>query len=67
MTWLLVATVCIVTEPGTVKCDTQAMRPVVGRYECFEVVKPFHAFLEAQTAWLKPVYLFVGCKLGQLS
>ena len=66
--WLLVATICIVADPVTVNCATEAVKIERTRSDCTVLLLPMEAYLRGllDEAKIEPVFLNVACKSGDV-
>ena len=66
MNILLVATICLQTDPVTLDCRTEVMRMERTPIACLMMMEPVHAFLQEQTAGLPVAFLAMACKSGTM-
>ncbi|WP_226783318.1 hypothetical protein [Oceaniglobus trochenteri] len=64
---ILTATICLLSDPVTVDCRTEAMRIETDPRECLALVAPVEAMLVEQAGDLPVIYVKAACKLGVLS
>ena len=63
---ILAATVCILVDPLTVRCETMALRIEHDRAACVQMIAPTEVMLAEHAAGLTVVYLKALCKRGTM-
>ena len=61
---LMIATVCLMSDPVTLDCRTEVMRIEKTPIACLMLVQPMVDFLTEQAAGMPGVQVLVGCKAG---
>lgn len=61
---LMIATVCLLSDPVTLDCRTEVMRIEKTPIACLMLVEPMQAFLIEQAAGMPGAQVLVACKAG---
>jgi hypothetical protein len=63
---LMIATVCLLSDPVTLTCKTEVLRMEKTPIACLMLVQPMTDFLIEQAAGMPGVQVLVACKAGMV-